>query len=167
MLDIICETYGPTGTCTPNLLESNGATLLRASRNIYESGEEPLVSWPQLGACPIRPVCAALTINRVQTDFSLTPIYNTEGGGIKELQDMMDVGRRLDIKKYRSIAVAYSSAHVGDLFLLPTCEDDGKTGLLMEERDVEEENVFEVRVNSMTAFMFPCHSSGATYTLMY
>ncbi len=149
------------GTSTPNLLESNGATLLQASRMIHESGKGPLASWPQLGACPVRPICAALTINRVQTDFPLTPIYNTEGGGIKELQNMKDAGRRLDFKMFRSIAVAYSSVHVGDLFLLPICEDDGrKTGLLIEETDVEEESVLEVNENLMsTMFTLQCHTT--------
>ncbi len=153
ILDTIYEAYGPTGTSTPNLLESNGAMLLRASRNTHVGGKEPLVSWPQLGACPIRPVCTVITINRVQKDFPSTPVYNMEGGGIKELQNMMDVGRRLDLKKYRSIAVAYSSVHVGDLFLLPT-RKGRRTGLVVEERHIEEENVLVVRVNSINECVY-------------
>ncbi len=141
MLDSICEVYGLIGISTPNLLELNGAMLLRASRNTHGDGKEPLVSWPQLGACPIRPVSTVITVNQVQNDFPSTPVYNMEGRGIKELQNMMDAGRRLDLNKYRSIAVAYSSVHVGDLFLEPKHKGT-RTGLM-----VEEENVLVVRIN--------------------
>ncbi len=157
ILDTICEICGVNAISTPNLLESNGMTVLRASRNAYGGGKEPLASWPHLEACPIRPVCTAITVNRVQTDFPSTPVYNTEGGGIKELQNMMDTGRRLDIKKYRSIAPAYSSVHVGDLFLLSAYEDE-RPGLQMKERNIEDENVLVVRVNSINVCMFFCHS---------